>query len=198
MTKKLQAFLEFFKILNTPVTEDKEKLITNYIENYKAKFCEQHLFRNHINKSHMKKISIAILSIFSTLTYCHGQSKVFKEVSEDMETKVEAIMQENNLVGYLVFTKLEKVSKDSFSYRLSFLDENLNDIGEYKFRDQNLQIQDVAFDEDVMCIGYLRNNAPETMGTKTFNYSIKDFPKELKKIKIQCLLSIFECQWQIG
>lgn len=109
----------------------------------------------------MKKTGLTLLLITSLIWVSKAQSKVLKEVSKDMETKVEPIMQDNTLIGYVVFNKLEKVSTDSFSYKLEILDENLNDIGSYSFKNLNIQLQDVAFDDGVICLGYLRNNAPE-------------------------------------
>jgi hypothetical protein len=137
----------------------------------------------------MKKIT-GVLCFALAFHYGHGQSKVFREVSKDIETKIETITQDNSLVGYLVFTKLEKLSTDSFRYKLSFLDENLNDIGNYSFSNQNLQIQDVAFDNDVLCVGYLRNDAPEEIKSR-------DFAKKIKKVKSSVYLQFLNLNGQL-
>ena len=87
-----------------------------------------------------------------------AQSKVFKEVSDEISSQVNVIKQDNALVGYLVFTRLEKASTDSFNYRITIIDENLNDIGTVNFKDENLILQAVAFEQDVLCLSYLKSN----------------------------------------
>lgn len=137
----------------------------------------------------MKRITLLLCLTF-LFYYSKGQSKVFKTVSKEMETKIKSIMQDNNLVGYLIFTKLERSSTDSFRYKLAFLDENLNDIGSYSFSNQNLQIQDVAFDNNVLCIGYLCNNAPETM-------KMNEFSKKVKNIKSSVYLQFMNLNGEL-
>jgi hypothetical protein len=105
----------------------------------------------------MKKTLSAILLLF-TVCYGHSQTKVFREVGEDISSEVKTIRQDNNLVGYLVFTQLEKASADSFNYRISIMDENLNDIGTINFRDIKLSLQAVSFEQDVLCLAYLKSN----------------------------------------
>lgn len=116
-----------------------------------------------------KKTTIFTILLATTFCSTFAQSRVFKEVGKQISSKVEPIMQDNNLVGYIMFTQLEKVSKDSFSYKLDFLDENLNDIGNYSFRDINLSIQEAVFDNDVLLIGYLRTDLPNSINP--FNYN---------------------------
>jgi hypothetical protein len=86
-----------------------------------------------------------------------AQTKVFKEVGEDIATEIKAISQDNALVGYLAFTRLEKTDVDSFNYRLTIMDENLNDIGTVNFRQRNLDLQSVSFEKDVLCLGYVES-----------------------------------------
>jgi len=85
-----------------------------------------------------------------------AQSRIFKEISEEISTQVKPIMQDNVLVGYLAFTRLEKASADSFNYRLSIMDENLNDIGKVNFRQGILDLQTVSFEQHVLCLGYIQ------------------------------------------
>jgi len=106
-------------------------------------------------------LSIAVYGVFA-------QSRIFKEVAKQISSKVEPIMQDNNLVGYVLFTQLEQINKDSFSYKLDFMDENLNDIGSYSFKDINLEMQEVVFDKEVLLIGYLRTNMLKSVNL--FNY----------------------------
>jgi hypothetical protein len=100
-------------------------------------------------------ICIALLLMANTI---HAQSKVFKEVSEDISSEMKIITQDEALVGYLVFTQLEKASDDSFNYRISLMDENLNDIGTVNFREEKLDLNAVSFEQDILCLAYLKSN----------------------------------------
>jgi hypothetical protein len=102
----------------------------------------------------MKKIAFLILSLFFAGSL-GAQTKVFKEVGEEISTQIKTITQDNALVGYLAFTRLEKADADSFNYRITIMDENLNDIGTLNFREKNLELQGVSFEEDVLCLGYI-------------------------------------------
>src|ERR1700761_4903554 len=102
----------------------------------------------------MKKIPLSLFCLLLAAT-THAQSKVFKEVGEEISTSVRSITQDNALVGYLAFTRLEKADADSFNYRITIMDENLNDIGTLNFREANLELQGVSFEEDVLCLGYI-------------------------------------------
>lgn len=105
----------------------------------------------------MKKTLSAVLLLLA-MYVCQAQTKVFKEVGEDIYSQVKVIRQDNALVGYLVFTQLEKASADSFNYKISIMDENLNDIGTVKFTEQKLVLNDVSFDQDVLCLAYQKSN----------------------------------------
>ena len=96
----------------------------------------------------------------------HAQTKVFKEVSEEISTQIKVITQDNTLVGYLAFTRLEKASADSFNYRLTVMDENLNDIGTLNFREENLLLHGVSFEQDVLCLAYLKSPVTENLSHK--------------------------------
>lgn len=105
----------------------------------------------------MKKLivctALCIIAISSK-----AQSKVFKEVSEDISSEMKIITQDEALVGYLVFTQLEKASEDSFNYKITLMDENLNDIGTVNFREEKLDLEAVSFEQDVLCLAYLKSN----------------------------------------
>ena len=105
-------------------------------------------------------MKIRILAVLFCLMAQHtfAQTKVFKEVSEEVSSQMHMIHQDGNLVGYLVFTELEKANADSFNYKLSIMDENLNDIGKVEFREQKLKLQSVAFEQDVICLAYVKSN----------------------------------------
>jgi hypothetical protein len=109
--------------------------------------------------------TISFLLFFSlTLACCltgtigQAQTKVFKEVSEDISSQMNTIEQDGALVGYMAFTQLEKASADSFNYRVTIMDENLNDIGTVNFKEQKLFLRAVSFEGDVLCLAYLKSN----------------------------------------
>lgn len=93
-----------------------------------------------------------------TTGVANAQTKLFKAVAEDMDQSTEPIIQDGNLMGYLVFTQLEKASADSFNYRLTIMDENLNDIGTVDFRDEKLNLKGVSFEQDILCLTYIKSN----------------------------------------
>src|ERR1700744_4609935 len=104
----------------------------------------------------MKKVSFLLIVVLFGSTL-EAQTKIFKEVSEEMSTQIKAISQDNALVGYLAFTRLEKTDADSFNYRLTIMDENLNDIGAVNFRQGILDLQSVSFEQNVLCLGYIQS-----------------------------------------
>jgi hypothetical protein len=106
----------------------------------------------------MKKLITGALCCLLAVSTAHAQSKVFKEVSEGMTSSTELIVHDDQLVGYLRFTQLEKASKDSFNYLISIMDENLNEIGSLRFRDEQIHLQSVAYEQDVLCLAYLKSN----------------------------------------
>lgn len=97
-------------------------------------------------------ISIAVY------TPLQAQKKTFKTVGDDISTQIKTIFQDNTVVGYLVFTQLEEAKADTFNYKITVLDENLNDIGIVKFREEKLYLKAVSFEQDVLCIAYLKTN----------------------------------------
>jgi hypothetical protein len=106
----------------------------------------------------MRKFLLLMLCCMLGAYSLQAQSKVFKEVGEGISSQIRSIVQDNTLVGYLVFTELEKVSEDSFNYKISIMDENLNDIGTVNFRQQKLFLGGVSFDQDVLCLAYFKSN----------------------------------------
>jgi hypothetical protein len=104
----------------------------------------------------MEKLAFSLISLLFACSL-QAQTKVFKEVGEDISTEIKAITQDNALVGYLAFTRLEKADADSFNYRLTIMDENLNDIGTVNFRQESLDLQTVSFDQNVLCLGYIQS-----------------------------------------
>ncbi len=125
----------------------------------------------------MKKILLLALLI-TTAHFANAQSKVFKEVNDEISTQIKLIRQDNSLVGYLAFTTLEKASSDSFNYKLTIMDENLNDIGTVSFRDEKLYLHDVSFEQDVLCLAYYKSNISGQDYTKK-----SDFKKQVSTAK---------------
>ncbi|WP_431209270.1 DUF6770 family protein [Puia sp. P3] len=114
----------------------------------------------------MKKLVFPLLFVLFTTTL-QAQSKVFREVGEDIATQFKPITQDNELVGYLAFTRLEKADADSFNYRVTIMDENLNDIGTVNFREENLELETVAFEQNVLCLGYIQTALSGTQKIRT-------------------------------
>ena len=123
----------------------------------------------------MRKQLLTLLLSVSVFA-ANAQTKIFKEISDDIATQTRPIIQDNSLVGYVVFTRLEKASEDSFNYKITLMDENLNDIGTVNFREIGLDLGGVAFDQDVLCLAYLKSNAQG----KTFKNK-----REAKKIDLK-------------
>jgi hypothetical protein len=107
----------------------------------------------------MKKIYLVLLLTLITIKISYAQTKVFKEVSDGISTALKPILQDGALIGYLSFSELERVNEDSFSYKITIMDENLNDIGIVKFRELKLNLQAVSFEKDTLCLAYLKSNA---------------------------------------
>src|SRR5215469_2073206 len=106
----------------------------------------------------MKLLYLILLTLLLTVSATRAQTKVFKAVAADMEQNFEPIVQDGKMVGYLMFTQLEKASADSFNYRIAIMDENLNDIGTVNFREEKLNLKAVSFEGDVLCLTYVQSN----------------------------------------
>ena len=108
--------------------------------------------------SHSMQRTVLTILILICTHNLQAQTKVFKEVGEDISTQIRPIVQDNALVGYLAFTRLEQADADSFNYRVTIIDENLHDIGAVKFRQENLQLEAVAIEQNVLCLGYIQSH----------------------------------------
>lgn len=119
----------------------------------------------------MKKIYAFLFSLVLVTGIASAQSKVFKEISDDISTSIQPIIQDGALIGYLVFTQLEKVSEDSFNYKLTIMDENLNDLGTVNFREEKIGLEAVSFEQDVLCAAYFKSNiiGKEFKNRKAYN-----------------------------
>lgn len=106
----------------------------------------------------MKHLIVACTLLLLTITGTRAQSKIFKEVGNEISSSMRAISQDGTLVGYLVFTELERANEDSFNYKITIMDENLNDIGVVNFREMKLDLRSVAFEQEVLCLSYMKSN----------------------------------------
>lgn len=105
----------------------------------------------------MKKALLCLVASLAFIT-SFSQSRVFKEVSDGISTQVSSILQDNTVVGYLIFSRLEKVTDDRYNYRITIMDENLNDIGTLNFQDQGLSLRGIAFEQDILCLAYFKSD----------------------------------------
>ncbi len=139
----------------------------------------------------MRKLVLMLLLTIAAIT-SNAQSKVFKEVSDEIASTVRVLMQDKTLVGYLTFTRLEEVSEDSFSYKITIMDENLNDIGTVSFKEVSLQLHDVSFENDVICLSYFKSNF---LGKQMKNR--KELNKLTKEAKFYTLLQFMDLTGKI-
>jgi hypothetical protein len=123
------------------------------------------------------KFAFLACGLFCTAS-AWSQSKVFKEVNAEISSQMKIITQDEALIGYLVFSQLEKANKDSFNYQVSIMDENLSDIGKLNFREKNLELQAVSFDQDILCLVYLKSDISDL---KSLN--MKGIRKSLEESK---------------
>jgi len=119
----------------------------------------------------MRKVIMSVLVVAFAALSAQAQTKIFKEVGDEISSQMKTIRQDNALVGYMVFTQLEKVSEDSFNYKVTIMDENLNDIGAVTFRDITMVLQDVSFENDVICVAYLKGNLLGTQSNGKKDYT---------------------------
>lgn len=123
----------------------------------------------------MRKVVFLLLA--ATLSQSiFAQSKVFNQIAGAIRTDLSEISQNRKVVGYVRLVQLEKTSKDMYNYELNIMDENLNDISTAKFSDAYLGLNDVAFEQDVICVSFVKGT------TETALYFIN---LEGKVIKIQ-------------
>lgn len=139
----------------------------------------------------MRKLVLMLLLTIAAIT-SNAQSKVFKEVSDEIASTVRVLTQDKTLVGYLSFTRLEAIAEDSFSYKITIMDENLNDIGTVSFKEVSLQLHDVSFENDVICLSYFKSNF---LGKQMKNR--KELNKLTKEAKFYTLLQFMDLTGKI-
>ena len=122
------------------------------------------------------KFALVVIMLGSAMISI-GQSRVFKEISDDIKSEFRPILQDQSLVGYTLLTQLEKTSEDSFNYKLTIMDENLNDIGIVKFKDEAVSMKGVAFENDLLSLVFVKTKLYGRRGFKNFKQA-SSFIKE--------------------
>lgn len=125
----------------------------------------------------MRKFLAILICLFLVINTSIAQSRVFREVASQISRQVKPVVQNEQFVGYVILDQLEKSSKDSFNYKLSFLDENLNDIGSYSFQQCDLDLKQAVFEQDVFCLAYLGSDTPPGEGDVNLMGKWKTKPK---------------------
>jgi len=135
----------------------------------------------------MKK-NFTLLFLLLGIHTLKAQSRIFNQVAEGVSTTTKTIFQDNAVVGYVAFTKLEKASKDSFSYKLTIMDENLNNIGEQTMKDVNLSLASAGFESDVLCLSFFSSSVEdENFTTKKQMRNARDNAKNTINNKFMTL-----------
>lgn len=140
----------------------------------------------------MKKFLLSLLAVSWACVSPYAQSKVFKEVNNEIATQFATLTQEGAVIGYVAFTKLEKASEDLYNYKISIMDENLNDIGTVNFQDKPLVLHGIAFEQDVICLAYYRSN----MIDKRFKRE-KHLNREHSNFKSEVMLQFLNLEGKI-
>lgn len=107
----------------------------------------------------MKKLKtvglLTLLLIFAN--HLLAQTRVFEEVAGDILSKNFVLREDRSIVGYLRFSRLEKVDADSFKYKISVMDENLNDLTTFEFKGKELDAQNVQYLDEHIYVLYLES-----------------------------------------
>ncbi len=104
----------------------------------------------------MRKLFFLLL-VFAVNQTSNAQSKVFNQITGAIRSNLSEITQNRTVVGYLRLVQLEKASKNTYNYELNIMDENLNEISTAKFSDGPLSLNDVAFEQDVICASFYKS-----------------------------------------
>lgn len=140
----------------------------------------------------MRKLLLSLMAIVWACSAVNAQSKVFKEVSEEMSSQFFPLIQNHAVIGYIGFSRLEKASEDMYNYKVTIMDENLNDLGAVNFKDAGLILADVAFEQDVLCLGYFKTN----MIDKTYK-KLKQFNAATSGFKNHIMLQFLNLDGKI-
>src|SRR5258705_14007389 len=77
-------------------------------------------------------LPVAICLLCLSVTTVFGQTKAFNDVLKLQLRNMGPIIKNNNVTGYYMFYKVDKVDRKNNSYLLRILDENLNEVGSDK------------------------------------------------------------------
>lgn len=122
----------------------------------------------------MKK-NLVIITLIAFNLYTQAQSKVFKEIAGSVKTDFNEIKESGSVIGYLSLIQIEKTDADSFNYEIKLLDENLNDIGETKFKEIDLDLQSVAYENNILCLSFIKYKKEKVKRKERFNSSYAQY-----------------------
>ena len=103
----------------------------------------------------MRRIFLLTLLAALSVAGSFAQSKVFNQITGAIRADLSEITQNRKVVGYLRLVQLEKSDKTTYNYEMQIMDENLNDISTAKFSDEYLDLNDVAFEGDRLCVSFI-------------------------------------------
>ena len=111
------------------------------------------------------KVLFTILSMFFLL-HGNAQSKEFENVIDVQLQNTVTIKNNNTIVGYALFYKLDKMKKAAL-YRLEILDENLKSIGSNEFEgSKELQLQNALYESEHILLAF--HDGKKTDGVEKF------------------------------
>lgn len=107
----------------------------------------------------MKKLkTVGLLTLLLRFAnHLLAQTRVFEEVAGDISSQNFVLRENRSIVGYLRFSRLEKVDADSFKYKISVMDENLNDLTTFEFKGKELDAQNVQYLDEHIYVLYLES-----------------------------------------
>jgi hypothetical protein len=104
-------------------------------------------------KSNLASMFLFVLFVFC-LSQSNAQSKVFDNVIEVKLQNSVTIKNNNTIVGYALFYKVD-VMKKAALYRLEILDENLKSIGSNEFEgSKELQLQNALYESEHILLAF--------------------------------------------
>jgi hypothetical protein len=131
----------------------------------------------------MRQIVLALLWALASAGYASAQSKVFNAITGAIRTDFSEVIQNRKVIGYVRLVQLEKADKNTYNYELNIMDENLNDISTAKFSDGYLNLNDVAFESDVLCVTFTKVSSSYNVNSSELYF----INLEGKVLKVQTL-----------
>jgi hypothetical protein len=99
--------------------------------------------------------TIVILLSITALTAL-GQKKSFENVLSVRLRNMRPIISKNEITGYFMFYKMDKVDRKTNAYLIRILDANLNEIAsETLNEDKNVQLLEAAFNDEALMLKFM-------------------------------------------